>query len=122
MNANGLDLPRKDFKKQVENVVRQTMLPFTPNESSLETLASLRVIAVTGTRCRSPVAVRLSAPLVGFQVFPITHVNNGAASVNNLGIYCENRPIFRRKITKMRSDIKSSIPVKLLVFAIEQTR
>ena len=29
------------------------------------------------------VAVRTSAPFVGFTVFPVTRVNNGAANVNN---------------------------------------
>ena len=45
------------------------MLPFTPNESWLETLASLHIIAATGTlwRCQCH-CVRPSAPFVGFPV------------------------------------------------------
>ena len=65
-------------------------LPFTPNESSLETFASLHGIAFT-------VSDRQQAPFVGY---PVTHVNN-AANVNNLGIYRGNWSIFRHKITKM---------------------
>ena len=57
------------------------MLTFTPNESSLETIASLHGIAV-----------RPSVLFAGFPVFPVTHVNNGAANgnVNNLGMAFKN--------------------------------